>query len=1417
MSKRNRMSRVANFRDKLGNFEYKNKQKNYELFQKTQHQLNHTATRISQNLPGKINYLTLLFSISCFLPNRTYAHPPKNYASPSPNESHDLTTPEQRQHSSTALAQNLPITHQYQLPTFFTSTKTILSTPHTIPIELKETNDYRSTPENELTSSIEETTFNENLELSVNNTPLILLTSQDEASIDETEENIHLLELLIENGVNLTHRNCTKELVEAAILFSEKNNHSHAALARDLQKAKGFYGGNVEETISFPLQKKIIYDWVMRALFGDKITSMVIKYLVTTEKKTNLTIQDLGDFFENKIRTIGISQKIRKWLFNYVILEELPILYQFSLTKDKADPNTQNLIHIKLQDFEFGQINAGLHFAHLLGLELDSISIKAALEWGKIVYVELQEGIVPIEWWFLFQLPATIRYAQNYPELFNNFTKHEQQDLVIHALVDYNSEYEKFIENTNANYQFKESLKHYKTRPQIAQQIIDSKCPGLKVTTYLNNETVLCAKKNSRKPLPFYPAIYWKSPFSELIKLPNINDKFQSHIDVIANNYKKADELWVILAFNSLSNEEIDFLNNSRITRAQVLFTAADELNFAPFIGGNHYARQSLEVNLDPGVEFFIVQCPKQNERIYALQKTSNGYVIQQSKYDAQTMFSFLGEDKRPIKNSKFKLKIYPSRDVLKLEKKGLDTLIEQMVQRHQKDFADELYQFGFEKTTNEKISDFIFSLVPFYTCFTSSKTEEVIFSCAADLISLIPIMGKFVALGIKLSSISASAAFKTAIEMAQRHLLKEAIKVAGSNFIRFGTSVAVKTMLIEELKKIFVTALITIDPGITLIGSFSLLAVKQAIQFGKSMSSNLHFITALESSLKKLPPEMSFDSFQYGYLRGLNKQIPIIRLVGEQFNGKEIFILRNTLSTRKYTLSTDRILEVIPINLTHRLHNILSQGLGGKGAVSWIPQKNEINAPFLRQVQKKLLQKVSLEQITHQNERLKEQLFYYISPTGVFTKEGMKLLNAAEAGSNLNSQSNRVQPLNSVSSYVKKPISPNQDIQAIVHVQTGKIRIRNGDCFTYDLDLDVFRKTSSEDASVVFFVDHKKGMTALSIEDAEKRAKSITLDQRTAVVKALGIDLDFKKILSAPPYKSAPKKTIPKKIRLLWVGNRPISTDILDTIKHNKEIAIAKGYSIRFYLSEQSKDLNLQNLKDALCGPDYCVFSTLVKIKILEKTPFFKYYMRSISYQQFQDAINGNGGIATNFASAADILRYSWIEKHGGYYLDVDDKLTESLKEVKTEPNKLALSGLLITKNREMNHQFGTSFFGGHRGNTIFKCILEEIHRRYQLPQYRDFYLKPRPPKSDISATNKYVQTLFDLTGPGVFNDVLGKEDHWLKNLMELSKFSELIHDPKSSKLYQKILSKISNIQDISPLKDSHEIGQLHSWRDYR
>ena len=289
------------------------------------------------------------------------------------------------------------------------------------------------------------------------------------------------------------------------------------------------------------------------------------------------------------------------------------------------------------------------------------------------------------------------------------------------------------------------------------------------------------------------------------------------------------------------------------------------------------------------------------------------------------------------------------------------------------------------------------------------------------------------------------------------------------------------------------------------------------------------------------------------------------------------------------------------------------------------------------------------------------------------------------------------------------------------------------------------------------------------------------TQAQRQATLLALGVDLRLPVDLSALEVEGA--TPIPKKISCVWVGGKLIPPEIFQNLGANAAIVDGSSYEYRLYLTQADPQLHARNLELlARHAPG-------LKVIALEQDPLYTAFANSKYFAQYQAALDGNGGMATNYASACDVLRYRILHAEGGLYMDVDDNLLRPGQRAELDgvkfglpaihldevallatPDGLVLSPPVSSELMGMSHQYNNSFLGSHPGNPTLDAVSEEIHARYQTSQ--DFYASRPDRDADPQAFGIYARRLSYLTGPRVLNDIAQARLPNLKFLAQLRNF---------------------------------------------
>lgn len=317
---------------------------------------------------------------------------------------------------------------------------------------------------------------------------------------------------------------------------------------------------------------------------------------------------------------------------------------------------------------------------------------------------------------------------------------------------------------------------------------------------------------------------------------------------------------------------------------------------------------------------------------------------------------------------------------------------------------------------------------------------------------------------------------------------------------------------------------------------------------------------------------------------------------------------------------------------------------------------------------------------------------------------------------------------------------------------------------------------------------------------------------QRAATLHALGINLQLP--VDYAPYAQLKRTPIPQIVSSVWLGDKVLEGEFLQALVHNAHALRGSPYRFQIFLSRQNRPAYLTNLR---LLREHRVDQAL--LMPLEDQDFFQAFSQSPYFPQYQAALDGNGGVARNFSSACDILRYRLLSHYGGLYLDADDRLllatgtrTElplQRLELKTTADGLLLSPPVSNDQMGMYIKYNSSMIGSHPANPTLDAISERILERFHMAP--DFYLSRPDPLLQPLPFQAYARRLSLISGPGVLNDVIDDQLPWLKQLRELCNLlvSPIydIHATLNINLFNAVL------REHVPLDQVAQMGQAHSW----
>lgn len=360
-----------------------------------------------------------------------------------------------------------------------------------------------------------------------------------------------------------------------------------------------------------------------------------------------------------------------------------------------------------------------------------------------------------------------------------------------------------------------------------------------------------------------------------------------------------------------------------------------------------------------------------------------------------------------------------------------------------------------------------------------------------------------------------------------------------------------------------------------------------------------------------------------------------------------------------------------------------------------------------------------------------------------------------------------------------------------------------------YDMDTNLFlvEEQLNDVEPVMYEPDPGTG----NMRKVAQTDRPVSDAMRVATLRALGVDLSLPCELPAlRPEGSLP---IAKKITCLWVGEKLIADDILDNLAYNARLLENSEYRYRLMLSNRNTAVfeeNSMRLQSRVPG---------LEVLPLEEQDFYRAFTQSPGHTQYQAAVTGGTSMASNFASAADVLRYPMLHSEGGLYMDIDDTLLarpEAASKAALDSVELVVTaeGLLLhppvqSELMHLNSMYNNSMIGSQAGNPTLLKIMEEMHARYT--QTADPY-PLRPERAlDPMAFGRYARQLSWLTGPRLLTDVV---DRHLPDLGQIRQLTQLYMVPRINSYRFIDVERLNALREARlPLARVAKIGSLHSW----
>lgn len=284
----------------------------------------------------------------------------------------------------------------------------------------------------------------------------------------------------------------------------------------------------------------------------------------------------------------------------------------------------------------------------------------------------------------------------------------------------------------------------------------------------------------------------------------------------------------------------------------------------------------------------------------------------------------------------------------------------------------------------------------------------------------------------------------------------------------------------------------------------------------------------------------------------------------------------------------------------------------------------------------------------------------------------------------------------------------------------------------------------------------------------------------------------------------------LPRMIHSVWIGRR-MPGKLADNLLRNVAQAGLGQTPFDYHLYLAVDD----PLDHALTLADLAAAPPNLHIHELTQTPFFREFQSTRYYQQYVAATQGSG---INYASATDVLRYRLVDHFGGLYMDVDDVIYASTpgqsladQQWSVAPGRLLLNGLVSEPRLGLHCGFNTSNFASLPNNPLLEAISEESYLRYLTN--RDLYRqRPYEGADTREQVTAYARRINQVTGPGVFNDVLMAQQADVRQFRSVCRIATELYVPARhlAALHQQIRAQTFH---YCPLAWRIRIGATSSW----
>ncbi|NDL62523.1 hypothetical protein [Acerihabitans arboris] len=717
-------------------------------------------------------------------------------------------------------------------------------------------------------------------------------------------------------------------------------------LTRALMTGSGLFGAQPEETLSVDHQLEWVKQWIAANVFGGSVDEFLVACIIagipgktkqtSRQHMDNAMLLSAVDHHVASLSTLTVASV--EYIFNEILLTAMPTLgVGKGSSLGEAD-------YVGSLDWVY--LHAGVQFAHEMRLESDRLSKYGLLSLGVSLEATLLSNTVSPGIIQFFIRPAVIYFLVNKlidgkpitdPRLLTDPAV--RQRAVEHFFADSRLRNEK----NNPFTQYSLAIEGYRTRTQLAEDILHDRCAmdatghyAVDAESYKNNYDGYSCKTDNGGPLP------------TIELLPNVSDEFRKQNRHIVEYYRAVDTLLLAGAFNTLSAADTLFFEKNQIKLATAYFSSFDQ--FRGVLGAHTIPRSTYIIHLSADAVLFSTTGA--GERIYALERRHGrhgGYGLTRIDRDTRSYYALL-DDQTPRRDRDYLLKIAAGGSqatVLKPAGESLDGLIRGLSGLAQENLRTQLDVQGYDATTREKVLKGLLSLVPLHDCISGiiAGDREAVVPCVFDMFSLLPLLGKA---GSMVSRMAIQGGKGTAAAVrislgsyAARQSLDNALSAGAGHFVKYAMVPAAG----ELNQKAFIAMAVELarfaDPAmVEILYRSSAAATRRLSAAIGIIAGRLPEIAPILPKITKLADAGGAAGTRVSYrtarLAGTNRYLPIAPLDGDKYRGKAIYVQIDPQSGnfkgKKYTLSDDNQLIPVPRPAAIHLKNVLREGLGGKG-----------------------------------------------------------------------------------------------------------------------------------------------------------------------------------------------------------------------------------------------------------------------------------------------------------------------------------------------------------------------------------------------------------------------------------------------------------------------------------------------------